>query len=64
MKKIFNYIKQMLLGLRFLHAKGILHNDIKPGNIFLDKKGRVKIGDLGSCTKIRKPEYKSGTLYY
>ncbi|KAA6354465.1 MAG: putative AGC family protein kinase, partial [Streblomastix strix] len=45
-------MKQILLGLRLLHEKGIVHRDIKEPNILLHSppgSGRVifKIGDLG-----------------
>jgi tRNA A-37 threonylcarbamoyl transferase component Bud32 len=33
--------------LQYAHGEGVLHRDIKPDNILLDAKGRVKIADFG-----------------
>jgi serine/threonine protein kinase len=41
------------LGLAFLHTNLIVHNDLKPDNILLDENLLPKIGDFGSCTKLR-----------
>ncbi len=45
--KAVNYILQAAKGLEFAHAEGIVHRDIKPANLLLDKKGTVKILDMG-----------------
>jgi serine/threonine protein kinase/formylglycine-generating enzyme required for sulfatase activity len=42
-----NYILQAARGLEAAHAEGIVHRDIKPANLLLDKKGTVKILDMG-----------------
>lgn len=42
-------IKQIEKGLRAMHKREILHQDIKPGNIMIDNNGQVKIIDFGSC---------------
>ena len=40
-------ILQALNGLDFAHRSGLLHRDIKPGNIIIDRDGLVKIMDFG-----------------
>ena len=39
--------KGVVTGLSFVHARGIIHNDIKPENIIIDKKGMPKLVDFG-----------------
>lgn len=34
-------------GLEYLHSHGIVHKDIKPGNLLLTLEGTLKISDLG-----------------
>ncbi|ODV92273.1 hypothetical protein CANCADRAFT_55972 [Tortispora caseinolytica NRRL Y-17796] len=43
------YVLQMLQGLAYLHQAGIVHRDVKPGNILLDHNGVVKIVDFGAA---------------
>lgn len=40
-------IPQICEALEYAHAEGVLHRDVKPENILLDVKGRVKIADFG-----------------
>ena len=42
-----NYIRQAALGLEHAHQAGLVHRDIKPGNLLLDRQGVVKVLDMG-----------------
>src|SRR3954462_6083186 len=38
---------QILRAARFAHKRGIIHRDIKPHNVVVDREGRVKVTDFG-----------------
>lgn len=42
-----NTIREILLGVKFIHSKQIVHNDLKLENIIVSSNGRVKIIDFG-----------------
>lgn len=44
---IFNIITQLLDALAYSHAQGVVHRDIKPGNILLLSTGQIKVTDFG-----------------
>lgn len=45
-REIWQVLCQMVSGLKALHDKNILHRDLKCANIFLNRDGSVKMGDL------------------
>jgi serine/threonine protein kinase len=42
-----HYVRQAALGLEHAHLAGLVHRDIKPGNLLLDRQGTVKLLDMG-----------------
>lgn len=44
---IYCIFSQVVDGLAYIHSKGLIHRDIKPGNIFVETTGMLKIGDFG-----------------
>ncbi|MBC7964960.1 MAG: serine/threonine protein kinase, partial [Fuerstia sp.] len=46
-RKAVEFIRQAALGLEYAHKAGLVHRDIKPGNLFLSDDQTVRILDLG-----------------
>ena len=68
---IINIIMPIAAALDYAHAQQILHRDIKPGNIMIDRNGVVKILDFGlaaqihsSMSRVSMVQDSSGTAPY
>jgi serine/threonine-protein kinase len=52
--------RQVAEGLAYAHERGVVHRDIKPGNIMINKRGQVKIMDFG-LARMRAADHKTST---
>lgn len=69
LQQLASVTKDVLEGLHSMHAEmGLVHRDVKPGNILLDHAGRAKLGDFGLATPISTADSPTeatvGTMIY
>jgi serine/threonine protein kinase len=54
-------VEQAALGLEHIHHLGLVHRDVKPSNLLMDRQGVVKVGDLG-LAQLNQPPSQSDDL--
>ncbi|HET9389314.1 MAG TPA: serine/threonine-protein kinase [Steroidobacteraceae bacterium] len=53
MARRWSIVRSIGAGLAYAHEKGVVHSDLKPGNVFLCKSGTVKVMDFGIARPLR-----------
>jgi serine/threonine-protein kinase len=65
--KAIEFARHICAGLAAAHDKGVVHRDLKPGNIMIDGQGRAHIMDFGLASvalELRGSEARQGTPAY
>jgi serine/threonine-protein kinase len=65
--KALQIARQMCAGLAAAHEQGVLHRDLKPGNVMIDGRGRARITDFGLARlagEIQNADVVAGTPAY
>ena len=48
-ERVVEILFKVCKALEYVYSIGVLHRDIKPGNILLDQNGEIKVSDFGAC---------------
>nr|XP_053622444.1 eukaryotic translation initiation factor 2-alpha kinase 1-like [Plodia interpunctella] len=67
--KIMDMFTQLVRGLNYIHSRGVIHHDVKPSNVFVEKSDsevRVLLGDFGLACPLQQSHrgVALGTQFY
>ena len=58
------WMAEIAQALSYVHAKGLIHCDLKPANVLLDDEGHVRVADFGQSRIVTESSGALGTLFY
>lgn len=68
MKVVKSFLWQLLLGIEFCHSNRVLHRDLKPQNLLINREGELKLADFGLARAfgipVRSYTHEVVTLWY
>jgi len=50
--EVKSYVLQIINALRYIHSNRVIHRDLKLGNLFINEKMEIKMGDFGLASKL------------
>jgi serine/threonine protein kinase len=62
--RVLDYLMQICAGLQYAHEKNVVHQDIKPANIFILSNEKIKILDFGLACPCGSENLLAGTPFY
>jgi len=52
LKQAQSFFRDLVLALHYIHGEGVVHRDIKPGNLMITLEGILKVSDFGVAERL------------